>query len=187
MIFKAIAFAAQAHTGQYRKGTKIPYISHPLNVAETLIRMGCSEQVVIAGLLHDTLEDTPVTEDTVQEMFGRDIALLVKSVSEPSKREYAWEERKAHTLKHLEAAPWEVLILSLADKLDNIRSIQNDHAMMGEQVWLRFKRPREKQQWYYKRLAGIFSERLIDDASLPLVSDYCALVRLVFDDGRNRA
>ncbi|MCK9391353.1 MAG: HD domain-containing protein [Syntrophales bacterium] len=62
MIFKAIEFATKAHSGQYWKGTKILYVTHPLNVAKTLIQLECSEPVIVAGILHDTLEDTRVTD-----------------------------------------------------------------------------------------------------------------------------
>jgi (p)ppGpp synthase/HD superfamily hydrolase len=61
MIFKAIEFAAKAHAGQYRKGTKIPYICHPMNVCQILASLKCSPEVMAAGILHDVLEDTRIT------------------------------------------------------------------------------------------------------------------------------
>ena len=85
MIFKAIEFSTKAHSGQCRKGTKIPYITHPLNVAKTLIQLECSEPVIVAGILHDTLEDTRVTFDELLEIFGKEIADLVNSASEPNR------------------------------------------------------------------------------------------------------
>jgi len=66
MISQAIEFAAGAHRGQYRKGSKIPYNIHPLNVGKILIEHGCFDEVVIAGILHDTVEDTPVTLDNIR-------------------------------------------------------------------------------------------------------------------------
>jgi (p)ppGpp synthase/HD superfamily hydrolase len=83
MIFKVIEFATLAHSGQYRKGTKIPYIVHPLAVGQILIEHGCSVQVVIAGILHDTLEDTRVTIGEINDLFGKEVADLVQAVSEP--------------------------------------------------------------------------------------------------------
>jgi (p)ppGpp synthase/HD superfamily hydrolase len=180
MIFKAIEFATKAHSGQYRKGTKIPYITHPLNVARTLIHMECSEPVIVAGILHDTLEDTRVTFDELQETFGEEIADLVNSASEPNKSDWIWENRKAHTLKHLKVASYEHLVLSLADKLDNIRSIREDHERVADKLWKRFNRPKEKQKWYYEELVGIFSERLIDDKCLPLVDCFRTDVKSIF-------
>lgn len=180
MIFRAIEFAAKAHSGQYRKGTKIPYITHPLSVARTLIQLECSEPVIIAGILHDTLEDTRVTFDELQEAFGKEVADLVNSVSEPNKSDLIWENRKAHTLKHLKVASHDQIILSLADKLDNIRSIREDHQRIGDKLWKRFNRPKEKQKWYYENLVGIFSERLIDGKCLPLIDCFGEDVKNIF-------
>jgi len=66
MIFEAIEFATKAHINHFRKGTKVPYIIHPLQVARILIESDCSDHVVIAGILHDTVEDTPVTLDDIE-------------------------------------------------------------------------------------------------------------------------
>jgi (p)ppGpp synthase/HD superfamily hydrolase len=150
-------------------------------VAKLLIRLGCPEPVVVAGILHDTLEDTPVTYDTIREAFGQEVADLVASVSEPARDGVSWETRKEHTLKRLETAPWEELVLALADKLDNIRSIREDQDTVGDQVWVRFRRPKETQRWYYTRLAKIFSEKLTGEKILPLVGAYLAEVHRVFD------
>lgn len=180
MIFRALEFADRAHAGHYRKGTKIPYLLHPLNVARILIEHDCREALVVAGLLHDTLEDTPVTLDQLREHFGAEAADLVASVSEPNKSDHTWENRKAHTLRHLKTAPPDTLILSLADKLDNIRAIREDCERLGEAVWRRFNRAREKQQWYYERLAGIFAERIPDGLPGDLVEDFRREVEAVF-------
>jgi (p)ppGpp synthase/HD superfamily hydrolase len=180
MIFKAIDFATRAHSGQYRKGTKIPYITHPLNVAKTLIQLECSETIIAAGILHDTLEDTRVTFDELLEIFGREIANLVSLTSEPNKSDWIWENRKAHTLKYLKTSSEQVLILSLADKLDNIRSFREDHERIADKLWKRFNRPKEKQKWYYEELATIFSDRLVDDKCRPLVDSFRIDVKSVF-------
>ena len=180
MIFKAIEFATKAHSGQYRKGTKIPYITHPLNVAKILTQLECSEPVIVAGILHDTLEDTRVTFDELLGIFGREIADLVNSASEPNKSDWIWENRKAHTLKHLKVASHDQLVLSLADKLDNVRSIREDHERIGDKLWRRFNRPKEKQKWYYEELVGIFSERIIDDKCRSLVDCFRTDVKSIF-------
>jgi (p)ppGpp synthase/HD superfamily hydrolase len=180
VIFKAIEFATKAHSGQYRKGTKIPYITHPLNVAKILIEYMCPEPVIVAGILHDTLEDTPVTFDEIRDLFGNEVADLVDAVSEPNKSDYTWENRKAHTLKRLRTSLPEVLIISLADKLDNIKAIREDYHKMGDGLWKRFRRPKEKQQWYYETLADVFSERLTDIKAASLVNHFKNEVNLVF-------
>ncbi len=155
MIFQAIEFAAKAHSGHFRKGTRIPYIIHPLGVAKILIDHGCSEEVVVAGILHDTVEDTPITPEDIRRSFGERVAQLVRDVSEPNKSD-TWENRKRHTIEHLKTAPRDVLLVSLADKLDNIRAIRDDYAKLGDSLWPRFNRPKESQKWYYRSLAEVF-------------------------------
>jgi len=179
MIFKAIEFSTKAHTGLYRKGTKIPYITHPLNVAQILIEYECSESVVTAGILHDTLEDTQATVDDIRDAFGYEVADLVNAVSEPNKSD-TWENRKAHTIKHLKTASPEVLMISLADKMDNIKKIREDYEKIGNKVWERFNRPKEKQKWYYETLADVFSMRLNDPKTAFLVNHFRSEVNLVF-------
>lgn len=179
MIFKAIEFAARAHAGQYRKGTRIPYITHPLNVAKILIEYECREPVVVAGILHDTLEDTRVTGAEIADLFGTEVMELVNAVSEPNKSDFTWENRKAHTLKRLKNASQEVLMLSLADKHDNIRAISDDHERLGEKIWKRFNRPKEKQKWYYEALADVFSEK-IDQAAARFAQQFRTDVKRIF-------
>jgi (p)ppGpp synthase/HD superfamily hydrolase len=150
-IDQAIEFAARAHKGQKRKGTKTPYISHPYGVAMILQQAGCEEEVVMAGILHDTLEDTETTEEDLLTLFGPVVLEIVKGCSEPDKGA-TWEERKQHTLDYLKNAPLAIRQVACADKLHNIRSIKRDLNKSGEEVWTRFKRGRESQQWYYNGL-----------------------------------
>jgi (p)ppGpp synthase/HD superfamily hydrolase len=168
MIFKAIEFATRAHSGQFRKGTKIPYIVHPLGVAKILIEYGYPEHLIVAGILHDTVEDTSVTLEQINEIFGSAVSDLVKTASEPDKSD-TWENRKKHTIEHLKTLPHEAVILALTDKLDNIRAIREDYERYGEDLWSRFNRPREQQKWYYESLVSVISVRLTDENSLPLV------------------
>ncbi len=151
LIDQAIEFAAKAHRGQKRKGTKIPYMSHPYAVGMILQQAGCEEEVVIAGILHDTLEDTKTTEEDLLTLFGPDVLEIVKGCSEPDKGA-SWEERKQHTLDYLKDAPLSIRQVACADKLHNIRSINSDLAKFGEEAWTRFKRGSESQQWYYNGL-----------------------------------
>ena len=180
MIFKAIEYATKVHAGQYRKATRIPYIIHPLAVARILIEQGSSTEVVCAGILHDTLEDTRATMEEIDRLFGKDVADLVQSVSEPNKSDHTWENRKSYTLKHLRTASPETLLITLADKLDNISSIRIDYGKMGETLWKRFNRPKEKQQWYYETLANLFSDRMSHGDAAALARQFKTEVELVF-------
>ena len=156
-LFDAIEFAAKAHRMQLRKGTNLPYIVHPLRVATILLENGCSAAAVIAGILHDTVEDTPVTLREISRGFGDDVARIVEGVSEDKSK--SWEQRKAHTIESMKTAPMDVLLVTCADKLDNIQSIRDDLALNGEQVWKKFNRPKQQQEKYYRGLAEVLVRR----------------------------
>jgi (p)ppGpp synthase/HD superfamily hydrolase len=178
-IFFALRFAAQAHEGQLRKGTRVPYLVHPLGVCKLLLDQGFPDHLAIAGLLHDTVEDTAVTLDEIREHFGEHVARLVDFATESSKH-WSWEKRKEHTLVRLATGELEGLCLSVADKLDNIRSIREELERCGEEIWNRFRRPREKQRWYYESLRRIFDERLTEPPAADLAARFRAEVELVF-------
>jgi (p)ppGpp synthase/HD superfamily hydrolase len=181
-LYDAIELSARAHHNQVRKGTEIPYIVHPLAVASLLIRVGSPEPLVIAALLHDVVEDTPLTIREIRARFGTEVAELVSALSEPDKKA-SWEDRKAHTIDYLEKhATDDVLIVSLADKLDNIRAIREGLETDGEMFWARFNRPREKQKWYYRRLDEVFAKRVGREPALTLLSTFRAEVKRVFQD-----
>lgn len=180
MIFRAIEFAARAHRNHYRKGTKVPYIVHPLNVAKILIEYGCAEEVVVAGILHDTTEDTPVTIGEIRGEFGDKVAALVEAASERDKSD-TWEHRKSHTVEYLKTAPMDVLILSCADKLDNVKSIIEDVEKDGESVWDRFNRPKDDQEWYYRSLVGVFNSRAGEnETAAKLFQRFALEVKILF-------
>ncbi|MDR6125143.1 (p)ppGpp synthase/HD superfamily hydrolase [Bacillus sp. SLBN-46] len=151
VIEKALKTAAKAHEKQYRKGTDIPYITHPVAVGMILMKAGYSEELVAAGILHDTVEDTNLSLQDIEQLFGRNIAQIVEGCSEPDKS-LSWENRKKHTIEYLETAPEEIRVVACADKLHNIRSIASDIEQFGDQVWGRFKRGKEQQEWYYTHI-----------------------------------
>lgn len=175
LVEKAIEYAATMHDGQQRKGTSIPYISHPFAVGMILRQAGCLEEEVAAGILHDTLEDTEATAGQLLELFGPEVLRIVEGCSEPDKGA-TWEERKEHTLEFLRGASQSVSIVACADKLHNIRSLQEDLVLHGENVWSRFKRGRASQQWYYTGLV----ESLGCQSSFPLLEELKASVDVVF-------
>jgi (p)ppGpp synthase/HD superfamily hydrolase len=178
-VFDAIGFAADAHRGHFRKGTKIPYIVHPLNVAKILIDACCPEDVVVAGILHDTVEDAPVSLDEIRRRFGEAVARIVEGASEPDKSK-SWEQRKAHTIRFLETAPEEVLLVSCADKIDNLEAIGEDKGRVGEEVWARFKRDRDQQEWYFRSVLAVLEEHLTVGPGPFLVSHLTKAVAEVF-------
>ena len=179
MIFAALRFADDAHSGQFRKGSRVPYLIHPLNVARILLDHGCSDELAVAALLHDTVEDTPVTVQEIQTIFGDNVARLVEFATEPDGL-WSWEKRKEHTLGILASCETPALLLSVADKLDNILSIRHDLERCGEKAWDQFKRPRTKQRWYYESLSRIFDARLVDSPGVELAAKFHAEVEAVF-------
>lgn len=158
MLDTAIELAARAHRGQLRKGTDVPYIAHPFGVGLILARAGYDEEVIIAGILHDTVEDTDVTLERVEETFGARVAAIVRGCSEPDK-DLPWEDRKHHTIEQLATASIEVQAVTCADKLHNVRSLMAALREEGPGVWARFNRGREQQAWYYRGLAEVFRRR----------------------------
>lgn len=167
-IERARDFAAKAHAHQRRKSTRIPYIEHPLAVARMLEEVGATAETVIAGLLHDTTEDCGVTLDEIRKEFGESVASIVAGASEPD-RSLPWEKRKAHTIQALRTVPLEPALVSAADKIDNLRSIARDLGAMGHEIWDRFNRGREKQEWYYRGILESLRENASGIASHPLV------------------
>ncbi len=157
MVEKAIHFATERHSGQTRKGTNMPYIFHPLEVMQILYSMRADNNLIIAGILHDTVEDTDTTLNEINELFGKDVAFLVASNTEDKTK--TWKERKQHTIDELPHADIRVQKLILADKLSNQRSIAIDYAKIGDELWKRFTLDDKRMHaWYY----GEIQEALFD-------------------------
>ena len=161
---QALALAVQAHDGQMRKGTAIPYIAHPMGVASIALEFGASEDQAIAALLHDALEDGGSHyASLIEAQFGAAVLALVQActdgVPDASGAKADWGERKRAYLAHLAEAPDEVLLVSGADKLHNARAIVSDLVTIGPDVFKRFKAGREGTLWYYRTLADVFTRR----------------------------
>jgi len=158
LVDQAIETALKYHAGGRRKGTNVPYAVHPLAVGIILAAAGCSGEVIAAGILHDTLEDTSLTANEIRESFGHEVASLVAACTEPDKS-LPWETRKEHTLASMEKAPLEARLIVCADKLHNIRTIAQDRKEVGERVWRRFNRGKSDQEWYYRGLVRVLCSR----------------------------
>lgn len=180
MIDEAIEFATKAHEGQFRKGTKRPYIVHPVEVADIVATMTQDEDVICAAVLHDTIEDCKdVTEEVLRAEFGERVASMVQQESEDKTR--TWEERKGATIQHLKTAPMEVKMIGLADKLSNMRDIDRDYPVLGDDLWKRFRmNSKAAMGWYYK---GIIEALKDDFFGVPAFDEYCVLVEKNFGSG----
>lgn len=185
-INHAFAFAAKHHDRQVRKGTRLPYLTHPANVALILTRYGCDEDTVIAGVLHDVIEDCvregwtrEMLEDRIAAKFGSDVLETVLAVTkrrtDDDGVELSRDEVKADYLTRLSAAGEAARWVCAADKVHNAGSLLADlrRTIDPESVWGRFHGGREGTlQWYI----GV-RDRLTElQFSAPILAELSALV-----------
>ena len=157
-LAEAFAYTAKLHRGQERKGTGVPYISHLMAVASLVQEHGGTEDQVIAALLHDGPEDHggKKTLRKIRRRFGKDVGKIVKECSDTLKRKKEeWRARKERYLAHLPEASPEALLVSLSDKVHNLRCIVRDYRADGEDLWERFNGGREVL-WYYAALLDAY-------------------------------
>ena len=178
----AIVFATNAHSGQTRKGKNTPFIVHPLNALVVASSITDDEDILCASVLHDTVEDTPVTKEEIETKFGKRVAHLVMSDSEDKMRhlseEDSWLMRKQATLDALERASYDEKIICLADKLANVRELAKDYADLGEKLWERFNQKDKKMHgWYYLGIA----ERLTELKETLAYKEYLHLCNKIFN------
>jgi (p)ppGpp synthase/HD superfamily hydrolase len=172
-LHEALDYAAEAHNGQVRKQTTIPYLAHLLGVCSLVLDYGGDEDQAIAALLHDVIEDCGESHrQAVPERFGARVGMIVEGCTDGTPDETGakapWRDRKEAYLAHLRAAPADVLLVSACDKLHNARAIVADRRVVGDAVFDRFKAGRDGTVWYYRELAGIFSDRLSASHSLSI-------------------
>ncbi|MDR2366175.1 MAG: HD domain-containing protein [Zoogloeaceae bacterium] len=143
LIFRALAFAAQKHSGQRREDAeKTPYINHPLALADVLINEGgiTDAETLCAALLHDTLEDTETTAEELRQHFGDNITRLVQEVSDD--KSLHWRTRKRLQIEHAPHLSQKAQCIKLADKICNLR----DLVVSPPPAWSP-KRRREYLEW----------------------------------------
>ncbi|MBP0726304.1 bifunctional (p)ppGpp synthetase/guanosine-3',5'-bis(diphosphate) 3'-pyrophosphohydrolase [Bacillus sp. RG28] len=175
---KARVFAEKAHKGQFRKIGNQEMIAHPIAVAKILEAAGLPEEVVVAGYLHDTVEDTNVSINDIKNEFGVEVARLVEGNTE--NKELTWEERKQHTIDWVAKAPFEVRALIIADKLDNLQSMIKGYEELGEELWSYFKRGYEQQKWYFSSVCHNVFKDLENDKIPAYFFEYKRLVDSFF-------
>lgn len=170
LLKRALDQAAVWHREQRRKypNADVPYVSHLAGVAIILARHGFDEEVLAAGVLHDSIEDTGTSFAQLEEEFGARVAELVRHCSEEDKS-LAWEERKQRYLEHFAEKPWEAQAITLADKIDNFESILVSARFHGD-PWAMFKRGKEAQLARFDALAACLSTLRVH----PLIDEYHA-------------
>ena len=177
---RAIKFAADCHAGQCRKGKTTPYILHPMEVACLLNSMGGDIDLIIAGMLHDTLEDTDATREDIRQEFGLKVEALVCAHTEDKTK--SWQERKEQAITELSNADQRLKMLVLADKLANLRSMARDYKSQGESFWERFNAPKERQEWFYHQMVTALSELKNIPQTSAAYEEMQGIVEKIFDD-----
>ena len=165
LVADAMIFAACAHDGMLRKGTNIPYIVHPAEVAAIAATLTDDQEILSAALLHDVMEDCGVSEDELAERFGARVAQLVKSETQERSGDpcETWYARKQGALERIGKGGKEVKIIALSDKLSNMRAIHRDYDRDGERLFFRFhQHDKVLHAWYYRGCAALLKEELGD-------------------------
>ena len=157
---KAVAFATQAHSGTERRGKGYPYIIHPMEAVSIVATITNDPEMLVAALLHDTVEDTDVTIEQIRSEFGDHVADLVAHETAPLPDDAPWRTRKEAQLAQLVSAPYDSKVVAMGDKLSNMRALAADYKAIGDQLWKRFHAPNGKEDlaWYYRSLADALSE-----------------------------
>ncbi|KPJ85866.1 hypothetical protein AMJ57_01570 [Parcubacteria bacterium SG8_24] len=168
-VERAIRTAVRLHRGQVRKGRgrKVPYISHLLSVAELVATETADEEIIVAAIMHDSVEDCDYTFERLEADFGRRVAQIVRETSEdmalkdlPDEKA-TWEERKVMYIDHLARADRAALLVCCADKLHNLESTALGYQELGfDAIWSRFNAPADRQLWYYTQIADVLKRRL---------------------------
>lgn len=193
-IQKAMYFAAKHHKNQVRKGTDKPYVIHPINAAMLLLecsavlKVELSDAVITAAVLHDTLEDTEVTEEMICETFSEAVLALVQAASEDDKS-LSWQDRKEATIEKLKKLPFEALLVPLADKVHNLYEVYEECLIIGsDRCFDKFNAGREKQYWYHSNIIAVLRNRLSLESTHPvapvmamLLEKYSHYFTLVFE------
>lgn len=171
----ALGYAAEVHAGQLRGGDGQPYIAHLLRVAGLVIQEGGSEDEAIAALLHDAVEDQGGLErlEDIRKRYGHAVADIVDECTDSyGKPKPPWRQRKEQYLAELKRASPGGLLVSVADKLDNVRTMLRGHRIYGEEIWERSGKTPDDVRWYY----GALASRLAELRSGPLADELASTV-----------
>jgi len=167
---QALLFATRKHAGQSRKGTVVPYVAHLLSVAGLVLEAGGDEDLAIAALLHDVVEDcggAPMLKE-IRRRFGKRVAHVVDGCTDTDlDPKPPWRQRKEDYIAHLRTADADTRLVSAADKLHNVRSIVAIYREIGDRIWERFRGKRDGTLWYYRTLLDEFQRK----KSSPLIRE----------------
>lgn len=168
---QAIRIACTYHAGQKRKDGKTPYVFHPISIAFLLTEYTTRQDIIIAALLHDLIEDTKYTPEELEKDFGTRIKNTVMYVTEVERKKWFssnWKTRKNTYLDNLKKASQAALMVSAADKIHNLRSLTRSYEAEGEAVFNKFGYEKGDRLWFQREILHILEKRL----SNPIVKEY---------------
>lgn len=174
LVERAMRIAAKAHRHHHRKGSDLPYITHPAHAALILLRAGIDDdEILAAALLHDVVEDTEHTLEMLAADFPPKVVQLVAAMTERKHdhdgRKRSWQERKEEHLRHIAAEPWEARAIVLADKLHNLGSMLVD-LEGGADLWPRFSASPDRVLWYHREMIAAAEQ---SEPRLRVLADEC--------------
>lgn len=185
-ISEAINYVSKLHCKQFRKGDPtLPYVSHLFAVAWILSEYADDEGIIIAGLLHDSLEDVEgYTYEQLESDFGKKVADIVLNVSEDktsgeADKKASWDIRKQKYLEHLKSTDKDSLLVCGADKIHNTAAYINDYKKNGPDTWNRFNAPPQNKISFYSKIAEILKSRLNNDMGIRLEKELETLKSLL--------
>lgn len=163
ILDKALHFAVDAHANTERRGKGFPYIVHPLEAVAIVATITPDQEMLAAAALHDVVEDTDISIDTIREEFGDRVACLVDSESEQKvegkSETESWHERKQAAINRLANASHDAKIIAMGDKLSNMRAIYRDYNEIGDELWKIFHAKDSKDhEWHYRGLLKSLEE-----------------------------
>lgn len=173
-LMRGIATASRAHDGHYRKGSGVPYISHPMSVMLIAASVTNDEDVLLAALFHDILEDVPenYSRAEMEDEFGPRVVTIVEGVTKDSSLS-SWQDRADAYLEQLSRGSEESVIVAAADKFHNLSQTLEDLDRDGQALWDRFRSTPSQQLWWYTNVRNVIAERLPD---MPLLDDLDVLI-----------
>jgi (p)ppGpp synthase/HD superfamily hydrolase len=158
---KAFAYAARLHGGQTRKGTNKPYIGHLMSVTSIVIAYGGDEEMAIAAMLHDVVEDAGglMRLHEIRKKFGKRVGRIVDGCTDAyGEPKPPWLERKAKYIARVAGEADDTRLVSAADKLSNARDILEDVRAGGDKAFEHFQGKKDRTLWYYRTLVNVFRE-----------------------------
>ena len=160
---RALEFAIKAHKGQVRKGSSVPYIFHPIETALITMTLTRDQDIIIAALFHDIIEDTRYSAKDIEDAFGSRVAHIVQMESENKRKgqdaSETWKIRKQEFIDGLDHKSKDEKIIALADKLSNMRATRQGYLKNDEKFWDRFhQKDKNMHGWYYRTVANKLRE-----------------------------